>query len=36
MDFAGHRREKEVSEALKALEEHAVFVKVLGSYPKAR
>jgi chorismate mutase/prephenate dehydratase len=36
MDFSGHREEKNVAEALKALEEHAVFVKVLGSYPKAR
>ncbi len=36
MDFAGHREEKDVSGALKALEEHAVFVKILGSYPKAR
>ena len=36
MDFSGHREEKEVGEALKALEEHAVFVKILGSYPKAR
>lgn len=36
MDFAGHREEKEVGEALKALAEHAVFVRVLGSYPKAR
>jgi chorismate mutase/prephenate dehydratase len=36
MDFAGHREEKAVAEALKALEEHAVFVKILGSYPKAR
>jgi chorismate mutase/prephenate dehydratase len=36
MDFAGHREEKDVAEALKALEEHAVFVKILGSYPKAR
>jgi chorismate mutase/prephenate dehydratase len=36
MDFAGHREEKEVGEALKGLEEHAVFVKILGSYPKAR
>lgn len=36
MDFAGHHQEKDVSEALKALEEHAVFVKILGSYPKAR
>jgi chorismate mutase/prephenate dehydratase len=36
MDFAGHREEKNVGEALKALEEHAVFVKILGSYPRAR
>jgi len=36
MDFSGHREEKEVGEALKALEEHAVFVKILGSYPKTR
>jgi chorismate mutase/prephenate dehydratase len=36
MDFTGHREEKGVLEALKALEEHAVFVKILGSYPKAR
>jgi chorismate mutase/prephenate dehydratase len=35
MDFSGHREEKDVAEALKALEEHAVFVKILGSYPKA-
>ena len=36
MDFSGHREEKAVGEALKALEEHAVFVKILGSYPRAR
>jgi chorismate mutase/prephenate dehydratase len=36
MDFSGHREEKDVAEALKALEEHAVFLKILGSYPKAR
>jgi len=36
MDFAGHREDKAVAEALKALEEHAVFVKILGSYPRAR
>jgi chorismate mutase / prephenate dehydratase len=36
MDFSGHREEKSIIEALKALEEHAVFVKILGSYPKAR
>jgi chorismate mutase/prephenate dehydratase len=36
MDFSGHREEKGVAEALKALEEHAIFVKILGSYPRAR
>lgn len=36
MDFAGHRESKGVAEALKALEEHAVFVKILGSYPRAK
>jgi prephenate dehydratase len=36
MDFSGHREEREVGEALTALEDHAVFVKILGSYPKAR
>jgi chorismate mutase / prephenate dehydratase len=36
MDFAGHREEKDVAAALKALEEHAVFVKILGSYPRAK
>lgn len=35
MDFSGHREEKGVEEALQALEEHAVFVKILGSYPRA-
>jgi chorismate mutase/prephenate dehydratase len=36
MDFSGHREEAEIAEALKALQEHAVFVKILGSYPRAR
>jgi chorismate mutase/prephenate dehydratase len=36
MDFSGHREEKGIMEAIKALEEHAVFVKILGSYPRAR
>ena len=36
MDFSGHHQEKEVAEALKSLEEHSVFVKILGSYPKVR
>jgi len=36
MDVSGHREQKDIAEALIALEEHAVFVKILGSYPKAR
>jgi chorismate mutase/prephenate dehydratase len=36
MDFSGHHEEKEVRQAIKALEEHSVFVRILGSYPRAR
>ncbi|HTY82221.1 MAG TPA: prephenate dehydratase domain-containing protein, partial [Dehalococcoidales bacterium] len=36
MDIAGHREEKTVGQALKSLEEHAVFVKILGSYPRSK
>jgi prephenate dehydratase len=35
MDFSGHREEKNTAGAIKSLEEHANFVKILGSYPKA-
>jgi chorismate mutase/prephenate dehydratase len=35
LDFEGHRTEPNCTEALKALEKYAIFVKVLGSYPKA-
>ena len=35
LDFEGHRREKRCAEALEGLRRKAVFVKVLGSYPKA-
>lgn len=35
LDFEGHRTELKCAEALKALEKYAIFVKVLGSYPKA-
>ena len=35
LDFEGHRTDPKCAEALKALEKHAIFVKVLGSYPKA-
>jgi chorismate mutase / prephenate dehydratase len=36
MDFSGHREDPGVAAALKALEEHAIFVKIFGSYPKSR
>jgi chorismate mutase/prephenate dehydratase len=35
LDFEGHRTEKRCSEALEGLRSKTVFVKVLGSYPKA-
>ena len=35
LDFEGHRTEPRCIEALKALEKYAIFVKILGSYPKA-
>ncbi|MFC1979500.1 prephenate dehydratase [Chloroflexota bacterium] len=36
LDFEGHREDKAFQEALKNLENTALFVKVLGSYPKAK
>ncbi len=36
LDFEGHRTEQRCAEALKALEKYASFIKVLGSYPKAK
>jgi chorismate mutase/prephenate dehydratase len=35
LDFEGHRTEERCTEALEALKEHAAFIKILGSYPKA-
>ena len=35
LDFEGHRTEQKCAEVLKALEKYAIFVKILGSYPKA-
>ena len=35
LDFEGHRSEKRCQQALKALEEKSLFIRVLGSYPKA-
>jgi chorismate mutase/prephenate dehydratase len=34
LDFEGHRTEGKCKEALEALEKKALFVKVLGSYPR--
>jgi chorismate mutase/prephenate dehydratase len=36
LDFEGHRTEPKCAEALNALERYAIFVKVLGSYRKAK
>jgi chorismate mutase/prephenate dehydratase len=35
LDFEGHRSEKHCAQALEGLRSKSVFVKVLGSYPKA-
>jgi len=35
LDFEGHRSEGRCQDALKGLEKRSIFVKVLGSYPKA-
>ena len=35
LDFERHRTEAPCAEALKALEKYALFVRILGSYPKA-
>jgi len=36
LDFEGHREDKATSEALKDLERNSLFLKILGSYPKAK
>jgi chorismate mutase/prephenate dehydratase len=36
LDFEGHREDKASREALEILEKASLFVKVLGSYPKAK
>ncbi len=36
LDFEGHRQDKVSQEALESLEKTSLFVKVLGSYPKAK
>ena len=35
LDFEGHRTEPRCTGALEALKEHSMFIKILGSYPKA-
>ncbi|MDO9534479.1 MAG: prephenate dehydratase [Bacillota bacterium] len=35
LDIEGHRKDKKVSQALKELKEKALFLKLLGSYPRA-
>lgn len=35
LDFEGHRTEAKCAEALEGLKSNALFVKILGSYPKA-
>jgi chorismate mutase/prephenate dehydratase len=35
LDFEGHRTEPQCAEALRALKKYAIFIKILGSYPKA-
>jgi len=36
LDFEGHRQDPAISEALERLKDLTLFLKVLGSYPKAR
>jgi chorismate mutase/prephenate dehydratase len=36
LDFEGHYKDKEAGQVLDSLEKSAIFVKVLGSYPKAK
>jgi len=36
LDFDGHREDRQAQEALQSLEKISIFVKVLGSYPKAK
>ena len=36
LDFEGHQEDKTSQEVLEALELNSVFLKVLGSYPKAK
>jgi chorismate mutase/prephenate dehydratase len=35
LDFEGHRQDEKIKETIKQLEDYTIFLKVLGSYPKA-
>jgi len=35
LDFEGHQQDKIVKETLEKMEDHALFLKILGSYPRA-
>jgi chorismate mutase/prephenate dehydratase len=36
LDFEGHREDKAAQEALGSLEQYSLFLKILGSYPRAK
>ena len=36
LDFEGHRQDENFRDALPSLEDHVLFIKILGSYPRAR
>jgi len=36
LDFEGHKTDKIISEALEILKHNSLFVKIIGSYPKAK
>jgi chorismate mutase / prephenate dehydratase len=36
VDIEGHRQDENIRQAMRKLEEHTVFVKILGSYPRYR
>lgn len=36
LDFEGHYKEKIVSMALEILKHNSLFIKIIGSYPKAK
>ncbi|RZN62083.1 MAG: prephenate dehydratase [Methanonatronarchaeia archaeon] len=36
IDFEGHRKQTEIKETIKELKQHTEYIKILGSYPKAK